>query len=133
MKKKRIYFVIIFLLFIVVSITLVLHYNKNNNIEKINNSQEEVFILKDAKYTPEEMLSFFKGESSPDDMDAYYDIILNWYDYYSKDTLFINRKGDVYSYEEYMKIKKYRSEYFIKTSLPIISKDFLIVTLEKEI
>ena len=105
----------------------------NNKAENKNNCNDtEIKTLKEAKYTPEEMLAFFKGEDTPDDMEAYYDIILNWYDYYSKDTVFINRKGELYSYDEYMKIKAERSEYSIKMSLPVVSKDFFITTLNKD-
>lgn len=123
MKKKYIVIGIIFVLSLGVFLSF---YYKDKKLEepiiKEQNNNEEERKLKEAKYTPEEMLSFFKGEASIDDVDAYYDIVLNWYDYYSDDTLFINRHGEIYSKDEYMKIRENRSEYGFKTSMPIIKK-----------
>lgn len=128
--KKFIFGSLLIVFIIIGSFTLKIYKSKNDNNSMSKKEEQEV--LKKSKYTPDEMLGFFKGEANPNDLEAYYDIILNWYDYYSKDTLFINKLGEVYSYDEYMKIRKEYGDYAIKTSLPVVQKDFYLPVLTKD-
>ena len=132
MKKYKIIIVVLIIIIIALMAYIVVNAisNQNNDLAINNDNQGEQTKLKEAKYTPDEMLSFFKGESSPDDMEHYYDIILNWYDYYPKDTLFINRYSEKYTYDEYMLLRDRYDDYQFKTSVPVVKKEHYTPILE---
>lgn len=84
----------------------------------------------DTKYSIDDMYKLISKGDNPQD-EEFYDIILNWFDYYSEENLFINRFGDKYNYEEYQKIRnKYSDELFIILILNV-KKDWFKDILNK--
>lgn len=76
-------------------------YYKNINDEKkdVAASAEK---FKESKYTLTELYNMIERDEVADDA---LDILANWYDYFSKDTIFKNKFGDEYNYNEYESVK----------------------------
>ncbi len=124
--KKLIIISLILFIGCKLSIILITHHKEQNkNNENINEPKK----LKESKYTPEEMLAFFRENKIPEDKEVYFDIICHWYDYFPKDTLFINKNDEIYSYDEYMKIRKNYDDDYFKFIMPFFNKNTFLPIL----
>ncbi len=102
MSKKNISFVLI-ILFTYLAIISFKVFNNDKRQYPINS--DYLAITKTTKYTPKEIYGFIEEKSWPN-TNEFYDIIINWYDYYPKTTPFITSWGKRLSYEEYEKIRR---------------------------
>ena len=102
---------------------------------KLNNYEENEFKFRqlkyfDTKYSLNDMYDLLYNSEIPND-DEFYDIILNWFDYFEEDNLFINRFGDSYNIDEYTKIKNEYSDETLKVLLISAKKSWFLPVLNK--
>lgn len=86
---------------------LIVYENHDNKEVKIDETKIAIEpSYKEAKFTPEEMYKFIEEGSWPgiytEDIK---EIVINWYDYYSKDTPFRTHFGEELTYNEYKKLQ----------------------------
>lgn len=101
MQKKKIGVLSLIFIFLILSRPKTF---KNNN--EHNHQNNYIAITKTTKYKAEDIYKFMQNKSWPN-TEELHDIILNWYDYYPKNTPFITSWGEYLNYEEYEKIKQY--------------------------
>lgn len=129
MNKK---IILNFIILSVLILLIVFDFEKDSK-PKFNDgiiNSEKTLKYYDTKYSIDDMYKLISKGDNPQD-EEFYDIILNWFDYYSEENLFINRFGDKYNYEEYQKIRnKYSDELFIILILNV-KKDWFKDILNK--
>ena len=120
MRKNKICLVVIsFLVFSLGLVILKLSANKELKIfhdEKPNIVEAKSLKYFDTKYTLNDMYSIIASKEIPDD-EEFDDILLNWFDYFSENNLFINHFGESYNFSEYQRIKDEYSGETLKTLL----------------
>ena len=119
---------VLFLLFIIFRVNI-------SKELKTNNYEENEFKFRqlkyfDTKYSLNDMYDLLYNSEIPND-DEFYDIILNWFDYFEEDNLFINRFGESYNIEEYTKIKNEYSDETLKVLLISAKKSWFFPVLNK--
>jgi hypothetical protein len=119
---------VLFLLFIIFRVNI-------SKELKTNNYEENEFKFRqlkyfDTKYSLNDMYDLLYNSEIPND-DEFYDIILNWFDYFEEDNLFINRFGDSYNIDEYTKIKNEYSDETLKVLLISAKKSWFLPVLNK--
>lgn len=119
---------VLFLLFIIFRVNI-------SKELKTNNYEENEFKFRqlkyfDTKYSLNDMYDLLYNSEIPND-DEFYDIILNWFDYFEEDNLFINRFGDSYNIDEYTKIKNEYSDETLKVLLISAKKSWFLPILNK--
>ncbi len=104
MHKRNIIIIIgVIVLAIIIGLGLATGLKEKDN-KKIYSSPTSIKSdLKESKYSLDEMYSYIKSNSRPNDKE-FKEIIFNWYDYFSKDTPFMNYFGETYNYQEYTDI-----------------------------
>ena len=100
----------------------------NNSPVKENKTSKLKYL--DSKYSLDDMYNLISNREIPDD-DEFYDILLNWFDYYSEDNLFINSFGEKFNKDEYQKIKNAFSDNTLKVLLVNVKKSWFIPVLDK--
>lgn len=130
--KRLIIIVVLVLPLILIIFTLNAHKEfKPENDDKIEISESKPLKYFDTKYSLNDMYNLISKNEIPYDDDEFFDIILNWFDYYGEDNLFINHFGDNYSIDEYKKIKDEFSEGTLKTLLVDAKKSWFFPILSK--
>lgn len=119
---------VLFLLFIIFRVNISKEL-KTNNYEE-NESKFRQLKYFDTKYSLNDMYDLLYNSEIPND-DEFYDIILNWFDYFEEDNLFINRFGDSYNIDEYTKIKNEYSDETLKVLLISAKKSWFLPVLNK--
>lgn len=134
MKKNKICLVVIsFLVFSLGLVILKLGASKELKIindEKINIVEPKSLKYFDTKYTLNDMYRIIASNERPAD-DEFYDVILNWFDYFSENNLFINQYGESYTPTEYQLIKNEYSDESLKILLVEAYKSWFYPVLSK--
>ena len=135
-RKTKICFLILALLVISLLFKEELKLKTANEVPKLSNNsavkENKTSKLKylDSKYSLDDMYNLISNREIPDD-DEFYDILLNWFDYYSEDNLFLNSFGEEFNKNEYQKIKKAFSDNTLKVLLVNVKKSWFIPVLDK--
>ena len=135
-RKTKICFLILALLVISLLFKEELKLKTANEVPKLSNNsavkENKTSKLKylDFKYSLDDMYNLISNREIPDD-DEFYDILLNWFDYYSEDNLFINSFGEKFNKDEYQKIKNAFSDNTLKVLLVNVKKSWFIPVLDK--
>ena len=135
-RKTKICFLILALLVISLLFKVELKLKTANEVPKLSNNsavkENKTSKLKylDSKYSLDDMYNLISNREIPDD-DEFYDILLNWFDYYSEDNLFINSFGEKFNKDEYQKIKNAFSDNTLKVLLVNVKKSWFIPVLDK--
>ena len=135
-RKTKICFLILALLVISLLFKEELKLKTANEVPKLSNNspvkENKTSKLKylDSKYSLDDMYNLISNREIPDD-DEFYDILLNWFDYYSEDNLFINSFGEKFNKDEYQKIKNAFSDNTLKVLLVNVKKSWFIPVLDK--
>ncbi len=134
MRKNKICLVVIsFLVFSLGLVILKLSANKELKIfhdEKPNIVEAKSLKYFDTKYTLNDMYSIIASKEIPDD-EEFDDILLNWFDYFSENNLFINHFGESYNFSEYQRIKDEYSGETLKTLLINAKKSWFLPILSE--
>ena len=134
MRKNKICLVVIsFLVFSLGLVILKLSANKELKIfhdEKPNIVEAKSLKYFDTKYTLYDMYSIIASKEIPDD-EEFDDILLNWFDYFSENNLFINHFGESYNFSEYQRIKDEYSGETLKTLLINAKKSWFLPILSE--
>lgn len=98
------------------------HDNKANKdiIDDVNSN------FKKSPFTIEKMYDYILTSTYPEDYETFEDIIANWYDYFDRDTFFINKYGEKYSYDEYIEASKKWPEQVLKVWLLSEQKQYAL-------
>ncbi len=135
-RKTKICFLILALLVISLLFKVELKLKTANEVPKLSNNssvkENKTSKLKylNSKYSLDDMYNLISNREIPDD-DEFYDILLNWFDYYSEDNLFINSFGEKFNKDEYQKIKNAFSDNTLKVLLVNVKKSWFIPVLDK--
>lgn len=99
-------------------------YEENKDIDaSLSMNQTE---YKRSPFTADEMYNYILTSTFPEDYDSFCDVITDWYSYFDKDTPFMNKHGEYYTYDEYMYATKgtaYQKEQ-LKIILPSAEKNW---------
>lgn len=123
---------ILILIIFLILIVFKLNVPKELKLNDYEESESKFRQLKyfDTKYSLNDMYDLLYNSEIPND-DEFYDIILNWFDYFEKDNLFINRFGESYNIDEYTKIKNEYSDEILKVLLISAKKSWFFPVLNK--
>lgn len=134
---RRQIIIIIVILIVVSGATILLIKTKSSNPVNLNqdNDKEEIENDKslkyfDTKYSINDMYNFISKHQIPED-EEFYDILLNWYDYYSEDNIFINWFGEEFTINEYRKIRREYSDDTLKVLLISAPKSWFLPILSE--
>ena len=122
---------VIILTILIVTFISQLKSKRDTKIVYDNKEIKETSNIKyfDTKYSIEDMYNLISKREIPDD-NEFYDILLNWYDYYSEDNLFINSFGEEINKYEYQKIKNAFSDDTLKVLLVNVKKSWFLPVLD---
>lgn len=77
-------------------------YSLNQDDQDIEQGQVAVEkVYKESPFTAEEMYEYIQSDTFPTNVDAFYDVLTDWYSYFDEDTPFKNRYGESLTYDEY--------------------------------
>ncbi len=119
MRKLRIYKKQIKTYTLIIILAAILGYASLLVFKKLNTKEipdEEIHVVaeseyKEAMFTPEQMYKFIEEGSWPGQYEEEIKkIVINWYDYYSKETPYKTHFGEELNYKEYQKI---HDEYYL--------------------
>lgn len=105
----------------------------DNTIQVFDDSRKQIqntVKYFDTKYSINDMYDLISKHEIPND-DEFYDILLNWYDYYSEGNLFINWFGEEFTIDEYEKIRKKYSGDTLKVLLISAPKSWFLPVLNE--
>lgn len=123
-KKYEIAINVIIILLLVVDVMLGVTYYKKIKAAKAA-VPAATTDYKVSNYTLTELYDMVKRDEVADDA---YEILANWYDYFSKDVVFKNKFDEDYNYNEYMSVKnKDFKDKFVTLILNTKKKDILLM------
>lgn len=123
-KKYEIAINVIIVLLLVVDVMLGITYYKKIKAAKAA-VPAATTDYKVSNYTLTELYDMVKRDEVADDA---YEILANWYDYFSKDVVFKNKFDEDYNYNEYMSVKnKDFKDKFVTLILNTKKKDILLM------